>query len=163
MRGRKFGRMPNHRLALMRNLATSLMEHQRITTTLEKAKEVRPLIEKLIHKAKKNDAQAQIFMNKTLFTNSAIRSLQQNIAPRFKSLPAGFTRIEYIGNRSNDRSKTAMIELIDNPQSQFEKNEEAVEKDSNGLKSFWEWEQGLLENEELYWEGKLRNLKDQIK
>jgi len=115
MRGRKFGRMPNHRLALMRNLATSLMEHQRITTTLEKAKEVRPLIEKLIHKAKKNDAQAQIFMNKTLFTNSAIRSLQQNIAPRFKSLAAGFTRIEYIGNRSNDRSRTAMIELIDNP------------------------------------------------
>ena len=55
-----------------------------------------------------------------------------------------------------------MIELIDNPQSQFEKNEEAVEKDSNGLKSFWEWEQGLLENEELYWEGKLRNLKAQI-
>lgn len=55
-----------------------------------------------------------------------------------------------------------MIELIDNPQSQFEKNEEAVEKDANGLKSFWEWEQGLLENEELYWEGKLRSLKSQI-
>jgi len=75
MRGRKFGRMPNHRLALMRNLATSLMEHQRITTTLEKAKEVRPLVEKLIIKAKKNDAQAKIFMKRTLFTNSAIRSL----------------------------------------------------------------------------------------
>ena len=76
MRGRKFGRMPNHRLALMRNLATSLMEHQRITTTLEKAKEVRPLIEKLIRKAKKDDAQAQIFMNKTLFTNNAIKALR---------------------------------------------------------------------------------------
>lgn len=115
MRGRKFGRMPNHRLALMRNLATSLMEHQRITTTLEKAKEVRPLIEKLIRKAKKDDAQAQIFMNKTLFSKNAIKSLRQTIAPRFKSLPAGFTRIEYIGNRTNDRSKTAMIELINNP------------------------------------------------
>ena len=75
MRGRKFGRNANHRLALMRNLATSLMEHQRITTTLAKAKEVRPLIEKLIRKAKKNDAQSQIFLNKALFTSSAIRSL----------------------------------------------------------------------------------------
>lgn len=115
MRGRKFGRMPNHRLALMRNLATSLMEHQRITTTLEKAKEVRPLIEKLIRKAKVNDAQSHIFINKTLFTNSAIRSLQECIAPRFKTLPAGFTRIEYLGNRKVDKARTAMIELIGNP------------------------------------------------
>jgi hypothetical protein len=79
-------------------------------------------------------------MNKTLFTKNAIKTLTQSIAPRFKSLPAGFTRIEYIGNRTNDRSKTAMIELINNPQAEFEKNEEAVEKDAYGIKSFWEWE-----------------------
>jgi large subunit ribosomal protein L17 len=58
MRGRHFGRMPNHRKAMLRNLATNLITHERIQTTLEKAKEMRPLIEKLIHKAKANDAQA---------------------------------------------------------------------------------------------------------
>lgn len=55
-----------------------------------------------------------------------------------------------------------MIELIGNPQSEFEKNEEAVEKEINGIKSFWEWEQGLLDQEELYWENKLRSLKMEI-
>jgi len=55
-------------------------------------------------------------------------------------LPAGFTRIEYLGNRKVDKARTAMIELIGNPQSEFEKNEELVEKDTNSLKSFWEWE-----------------------
>lgn len=56
MKGRKFGRTPKHRKALMRNLATQLIEHERITTTLEKAKELRPLMERLVHKARQQDA-----------------------------------------------------------------------------------------------------------
>jgi hypothetical protein len=55
-----------------------------------------------------------------------------------------------------------MIELIGNDQSEFEKNEDAVEKDENGIKTFWEWEQGLLDQEEGYWENLLRELKMQI-
>jgi large subunit ribosomal protein L17 len=62
MRGRKLGRMPNHRKALMLNLVTSLMKYERITTTLAKAKEMRPLVEKVIHKAKQNDARTPIFL-----------------------------------------------------------------------------------------------------
>ena len=53
---RRFGRMPNHRKAMFRNLATNLITHERINTTLAKAKEMRPLIERLIHHAKRNDA-----------------------------------------------------------------------------------------------------------
>ena len=62
MRGRKFGRMPNHRKILMKNLVTSLVEHERITTTLAKAKEMRPFVEALIHKAKKPCAQTTIYI-----------------------------------------------------------------------------------------------------
>ena len=81
------------------------------------------------------------------------------IAPRFSSLPAGFTRIQRLPRRRNDKAEASVIEILGNKQSEFEKNEEAVEKEEYGIKSFWEWEQGLLDQEEIYWENKLRNLK----
>ena len=90
---RHFGRMPNHRKAMFRNLATNLITHERIYTSLAKAKEMRPLIERLIHKAKENDSQSHIFIKSTLFTKVAIEKLKKTIAPRFKDLPAGFTRV----------------------------------------------------------------------
>lgn len=115
MRGRKFGRMPNHRKILIQNLATSLVEHERITTTIAKAKEMRPLVEKLIHKAKRNSHEDKIYIFKTLKNRTAIKRLSEIIAPRFGSLQAGYSRIEFIGRRTNDKSQTAMIELIGNP------------------------------------------------
>jgi large subunit ribosomal protein L17 len=112
---------------MLRNLATNLITHERIHTTLAKAKEMRPLIERLIHHAKRNDEQSQIFMKKTLFTQAAIDKLKETIAPRFKDLPAGFTRVEFLGPRKVDKGKAAMIEILKNPYSEFERNEELVE------------------------------------
>jgi hypothetical protein len=106
---------------------------------------MRPLVEKLIHKAKRNSHEDRIYLFKTLKNKTAIKRLSEVIAPRFGSLAAGFSRIEFIGRRTNDKSKTAMIELIGNPQYEFEKNEQEVEKETHGLKTFWEWEQGLLD------------------
>jgi len=72
MKGRKFGRMPNHRRAMMRNLCTNLIMHERITTTLQKAKEMRPFVERLIHKAKADTPQSRLFLKSYLFTDAAI-------------------------------------------------------------------------------------------
>lgn len=162
MSGRKLGRTPKHRKAMMLNLCTALLEHERITTTLAKAKEMRPHMERLIHKAKSNTPESIIILNTEVKNKVALNRLQNIIAPRFVDLPAGFTRIEFTGKRRMDKSETAMIEIIGNDQSEFEKNEDAVEKEESGLKSFWEWEQGLLDQEEHYWENKLRELKMQI-
>ena len=158
MKGRKFGRTPKHRKALMRNLATQLIEHERITTTLEKAKELRPLMERLVHKARQQDAQGMRFLRQTLYTNAAIKKLTDEIAPRFKELPAGFTRVEFTGKRNVDKGNRAMIEIIGNPYAEFETNEDLVELEGSGLQHFWKWEMGLLEQEEEYWEDLLRNL-----
>ena len=124
IRFRQLSRSPKHRKALLRNLATNLVEHERITTTLEKAKEVRPLVERLVHAAKRLTNADQILLKKILFKNSAIVKLREEIAPRFKDLPAGFTRIEYLGPRAIDKGKAAMIEFIGNEISEYQKNEE---------------------------------------
>lgn len=67
-----------------RNLATNLVTHERITTTLEKAKEMRPLIEKLIHKAKQNNYQGNVFLKQTLFTSKAIKHVKDQLAQRYE-------------------------------------------------------------------------------
>ena len=156
---RHFGRTPKHRRALMRNLCTQLIIHDRITTTLQKAKEMRPFVERLIHSAKRDTPQSQIFLKSYLFQNDAIKKLREEIAPRFKDLPAGFTRVSYLGNRHYDKGDAAMIEILGNPYTEYEKNEELVEIESRGLKTVWEWEMGLLEQENKYYEDLLRQLK----
>ena len=65
-------------------------------------------------------------MNKTLFSSAAIEKLKTTIAPRFKDLPAGFTRVEFIGPRKIDKGKSAMIEFLKNPYAEFERNEDLV-------------------------------------
>jgi large subunit ribosomal protein L17 len=114
MKGRKFGRSPEHRKAMMRNLCTNLIMHERITTTLQKAKEIRPYMERLIHKAKANTNQGRLFLKSYLFTDAAINKLTNEIAPRFAELPAGFTRVELLGKRSVDKGDAAMIEILGN-------------------------------------------------
>jgi large subunit ribosomal protein L17 len=103
MKGRKFGRKPAHRKALMINLCTSLIQHERITTTL-----------RLIHKAKSGTPESNIILNAEIKNKAALNRLHNIIAPRFANLPAGFTRIEFTGKRRVDKSETAIIELIGN-------------------------------------------------
>ena len=75
MRGRKLGRTPKHRKAMMINLCTSLLEHERITTTLAKAKEMRPHMERLIHKAKSNTPESIIILNTEVKNKVALNRL----------------------------------------------------------------------------------------
>src|SRR5712691_12926149 len=91
--GRKLGRNASHRLALMRNLALALFRHERIITTVEKAKEVRPFVEKLITLAKKGTLHARRLAVARLHDKDAVAKLFREIGPRFQERPGGYTRV----------------------------------------------------------------------
>src|SRR5712691_9825720 len=111
--GRKLGRTASHRLALKRNLARALFEHDRIITTVEKAKEVRPFVEKLITLAKKGTLHARRLAVARLHNKDAVAKLFKEIAPRFAERPGGYTRvIRRQERRLGDAGLTAYIELL---------------------------------------------------
>lgn len=136
----------------MRNLVTNLFLHQRITTTLEKAKEMRPLVEKLIRRAKGKDYQGNVVLKQNLFNKTAIKNVKEQYVPRFENQPAGFTRVKYLGLRKNDRARVAYIEIIGNEIENYEKNEMQNEKERLGISSFWQWERKLLVQEQEYFQ-----------
>lgn len=126
-RGRKLGRNSTHRLALFRNLTMSLIRHERIITTLEKAKEVRPFVEKLITLARKGDlhhrrlaaarlgpmAEAEVAPGDEKETRTVLQKLFAELGPRFKDRPGGYTRvIKRSERRLGDGGKTAYLELL---------------------------------------------------
>jgi large subunit ribosomal protein L17 len=111
--GRKLGRNASHRLALKRNLAKALFEHERIITTVEKAKEVRPFVEKLITLAKKGDLHARRLALIKLPDRDAVARLFKEIGPRFEDRPGGYTRIiKRHERRLGDAGRTAFLELL---------------------------------------------------
>src|SRR5437870_13737691 len=111
--GRQLGRNASHRLALMRNLTRALIEHGRIITTVEKAKEVRPFVEKLITLAKKGNLHARRLALSRLPDRAAIAKLFSEIGPRFEDRPGGYTRIiKRHERRLGDAGKTAYLELL---------------------------------------------------
>jgi large subunit ribosomal protein L17 len=111
--GRTLGRNASHRLALMRNLTRSLIEHGRIVTTLEKAKEVRPFVEKLITLAKQNTLHARRLALSRLRDKAAVAALFAEVAPRFADRPGGYTRvIKRHERRLGDAGRTAFLELL---------------------------------------------------
>ena len=97
--GRKFGRDTKHRSSLLRNLATSLIIHGRITTTLPKAKDLRPYVEKLITKAKKGGLHNIRQVQSVLYTEESRKKLFDDIAPKMKLKNGGYTRIYKYGFR----------------------------------------------------------------
>ncbi|HAI63203.1 TPA: 50S ribosomal protein L17 [candidate division WWE3 bacterium] len=117
---KKMGRPEGHRGSLEKNLAVSLIMHEKIETTLEKAKFVKPFVERLITKAKKGFASSDkivVFntvkdLRKNLTNEEAIKKLMDNIAGRFENRPGGYTRIIKTGNRDGDNANTARIELL---------------------------------------------------
>jgi large subunit ribosomal protein L17 len=113
--GRKFGRDAAHRKALFSNLAGSLFEHGRIRTTEAKAKELRPIAEKLITLARKDpgDVAAQRQAVSYLRSKDAVHRLFHEVAPRFTERPGGYTRIVKLGPRPGDSAPMAYIELVD--------------------------------------------------
>jgi large subunit ribosomal protein L17 len=110
--GRKLGRTTAHRKALLRNLVTSFLEKERVQTTVAKAKEARPLAEKMITLAKKDTLPARRRALAVLTKESAVTKLFADIGPRFSERPGGYTRIVKTGLRHGDGAEMAMLELI---------------------------------------------------
>lgn len=111
--GKKLNRSSGHRKALYRNMVQSLVEHERITTTLAKAKAVRPVAEKLITRAKGQDLASRRALISFLPTKTAVEKLYSDIAPRFSERPGGYTRIIKTGRRAGDGVEMAILELVD--------------------------------------------------
>lgn len=111
--GRTLGRTSSHRLAMFRNMTRSLFEHGQITTTLPKAKELRPFVEKLITLAKEGTLHARRRAAAKLSDKIAVRTLFQDIAPRFADRTGGYTRVLRLSTvRLGDAGQMAMIQLL---------------------------------------------------
>jgi large subunit ribosomal protein L17 len=113
--GRKLGRTTAHRKALLRNLATALLEHERIVTTEPKAKELRRVADKLVTLGKRGDLHARRQALQVVRSNAVVRKLFNDIAPRFAERQGGYTRVLRLGYRPGDAAAMAVIELVDAP------------------------------------------------
>ena len=112
-KNKKFGRERDQRRALLRSLVLSLIKNEKIEITIVRAKAIRPLVEKLITKAKSKSLAAQRLINERLGGNKlASKKLIKDIAPRFIGRQGGYTRITKLGRRKSDGSAMAVIELI---------------------------------------------------
>ncbi len=110
--GRKLGRTSSHREAMFRNMATSLFEHERIVTTREKAKELRPIAEKMITLAKRGDLHARRQALGYIRSKDVVHKLFTDIAEQFADRKGGYTRIIQTGVRQGDNASMAIIELV---------------------------------------------------
>ena len=113
VKGRKLGRTASHRRATLTLLATSLLKHKRIKTTLAKAKETRGFVEKLITKAKKDDLHAKKMVMDVIKDKETVKELFAEIIPKIGDRPGGYTRVIKLGNRLGDAASMAIIELVD--------------------------------------------------
>jgi large subunit ribosomal protein L17 len=111
--GRKLGRNSGHRNAMMRNMVTSLIEHGRITTTDSRAKELRKLVDRMITLGKRGDLHARRQVSQVIRTRQVVAKLFDQIGPRFKDRPGGYTRIIKLGSRLGDNAPQSIIELVE--------------------------------------------------
>jgi large subunit ribosomal protein L17 len=125
--GRKLRRTTAHRLAMFSNQLASLFTHERIQTTLTKAKELRPLAERLITTAKNDGVVARRRVARWVPDRTTVKRVFENIAPRFVDRPGGYTRILRLGARRGDAAEAAILELVD---FKFEAKEKAPRKES---------------------------------
>ena len=107
------GRKASHRAAMLANMAISLIEHKRITTTLQKAKELRKYVEPLITKAKDDSTASRRVVFSYLQNKESIKELFSNVANKVGDRPGGYTRIIKLGKRYGDAADMAFIELVD--------------------------------------------------
>ena len=118
---RKLGRVTEHRIAMLRNQATALLRHEHLTTTVPRAKELRPFVERLITIAKRGvtagDANGRVLTARRLVMRDlqdreVVSKLFDSIAPRFASRPGGYTRLLRLGYRRGDSAEVAQVELV---------------------------------------------------
>src|SRR5512138_2807077 len=112
MVNRKLGRTSGHRLALFRNQLASLIENERIVTTLPKAKELRPLIEKLVTLGKNDSVHARRQAERLVADDHLIGKVFDTLGPRFAERPGGYTRIVKLGARRGDAAEMAILEFV---------------------------------------------------
>jgi large subunit ribosomal protein L17 len=131
---RKLGRVSEHRIALLRNQATALLQHERIETTVPKAKELRPFVERLITIAKRGvkaedpkgkTLSARRLVMRDVHDEDVVTKLFDSLAPRFAERPGGYTRILKLGHRRGDAAEVAQIELVG---SEFDPKKAEAEK-----------------------------------
>lgn len=126
--GRKLNRTHSHRAALLNSLATSLLRHKRIKTTLAKAKEARGHVEALITKARKNDLHARRHIMRFIHDKEVFKELFNEVVPKVGERPGGYTRVIKLGNRAGDAAPMAILELVDFNDVITKKAEEQKEK-----------------------------------
>ena len=111
--GRRFARSASHRKAMFMSLAVSLLEHEQIVTTLPKAKDLRPIVEKLITLGKRGDLHARRKVIAKIGNRQVVRRLFDTIAPRYAQHHGGYLRIMKAGFRHGDNAAMAVIEFVD--------------------------------------------------
>lgn len=117
---RKLGRVTEHRIAMLRNQALDLLRHERIQTTVMKAKELRPFVERLISIAKRSAAESEngraLFARRLVLRDihdpEIVKKLFDTLAPRYASRPGGYTRLLKLGHRRGDNAEVAQVELV---------------------------------------------------
>lgn len=126
--GRSFSRTSSHRSAMFSNMAASLMEHEIIKTTVPKAKELRKVVERMITAAKEDSVARRRLIFSRLKCKKMVSKLFNELGPRYKARPGGYTRILKCGFRAGDAAPMAFIELVDRPAKQkFVKTHEEVD------------------------------------
>lgn len=110
---RKFQKSAAHTRAMFRNMATSLILHEQIETTVEKAKELRPIVEKLITRARKDTLPSRRIAYSYLKDKAVVHKLFTDVGPRFAARNGGYTRVVRSRNRAGDRAKMAIIALVE--------------------------------------------------
>lgn len=112
VKGRALGRTSSHRRAMLRNMVTSLLDNERIETTLEKAKEARSMAEKIITLGKRQDLHARRLALRILRRKDVVAKVFSELAERFKDRPGGYTRITRLGPRAGDGANMSILELL---------------------------------------------------
>ena len=129
---KKLGRTAQHRLALMRNLVTALFEHERIKTTLPKAKESRRFADRMITFALKNNLAARREVGRFIQNKTVLKKLFDVIGPRLAGRPGGFTRVLRLGPREGDGAEMALLELVVREERHHEKKAKAAAAKQRG-------------------------------
>ncbi len=111
--GRRLGRNSSHRSAMMHNMVTSLIDHEKITTTDARAKELRKLVDRLITLGKRGDLHARRQVLAIIRDRKVVAKLFDQIGPRYKDRPGGYTRIYKLGSRFGDNASLSQIELVE--------------------------------------------------
>src|SRR5215213_1482590 len=113
VKGRKLGRTTSHREALFRNQLQSLVESEKIVTTLPKAKELRPIAEKVITRGKHGSVHDRRWVLRWVLDRDLVKKVFDEISPRFKERPGGYLRIVKLGPRIGDGAEMAVLEMVD--------------------------------------------------